>query len=58
MIQMFNINNDKKYMNQIEYKINDNNIDIDTSNSFLYFYKRNEIKKEDYIKSIIDELDN
>ena len=45
-------------MNQIEYKINDNNIDIDTSNSFLYFYKRNDIKEEDYIKSIINELDN
>ena len=49
-------NNFNYNMNKNEYTIIDNNINIDTSNSFLYFYKRNDILKENYIESIKLEL--
>ena len=50
------IKNSNNNMNNNEFKISDNNITIDTSNSFLYFYKRNDILKENYIESIKLEL--
>ena len=42
------IKNSNNNINNNEYQILDNNINIDTSNSFLYFYKRNDILKENY----------